>query len=80
MTYALKLWGSKLFSNISIPYFFRKYLEFTHEHEEASRDVDHYLSNPLNGFLLVKRLTVDWKDVEASIKDSVAQGMLLLYL
>lgn len=56
--------------------FFRKYLEFTHEHEEASRDVDHYLSNPLNGFLLVKRLTVDWKDVEVLIKDGVAQGMV----
>lgn len=63
-------------SKTFIPYFFRKYLEFTHEHEEASRDVDHYLSNPLNGFLLVKRLTVDWKDVEVSIKDSVAQGMV----
>lgn len=54
----------------------RKYTEFTHEHEEASKDVTHYLSNPLNSFLLVKRLTSDWKDVEAIIKSDINQGKI----
>jgi len=51
----------------------RKYIEFTSEHEEASKDPNFYLSNPLNAFLLVKRLTVDWKDVETTIKNDLSQ-------
>jgi len=54
----------------------KKYIEFTNEHEKASRDVTRYLSNPLNGFLLVKRLTMDWKDVESIIKNDVGQQSL----
>lgn len=30
----------------------------------ASKDTQSYLSNPVNAFLLVKRLTTDWKLVE----------------
>lgn len=30
----------------------------------ASQDVQSYLSNPVNAYLLVKRLTTDWKLVE----------------
>ena len=30
----------------------------------ANRDVDSYLTNPVNAYLLVKRLTTDWKLVE----------------
>lgn len=30
----------------------------------ASKDVQSYLSNPVNAYLLVKRLTTDWKLVE----------------
>ena len=30
----------------------------------AKRDVDSYLTNPVNAYLLVKRLTTDWKLVE----------------
>ena len=43
----------------------------------ASKDVDAYLSNPVNAYLLVKRLTTDWKLVEyltfnADRKDLIA--------
>uniref|UniRef100_A0A1B6MIZ2 procollagen-proline 4-dioxygenase n=1 Tax=Graphocephala atropunctata TaxID=36148 RepID=A0A1B6MIZ2_9HEMI len=51
----------------------KKYAEFTHEHEEASRDATHYLSNPLNVFLMVKRLTNDWKDLEGTIKNDIGE-------
>lgn len=27
----------------------------------ATQDTDHYLNNPINSFLLVKSLTLDWK-------------------
>ena len=30
----------------------------------ASKDVNSYLANPINAYLLVKRLTTDWKFVE----------------
>ena len=30
----------------------------------ASKDVDSYLANPINAYLLVKRLTTDWQTVE----------------
>lgn len=33
-------------------------------HSIASKDVDSYLANPINAYLLVKRLTTDWKLVE----------------
>lgn len=33
-------------------------------HTIASRDVQGYLANPVNAYLLVKRLTADWKAVE----------------
>lgn len=33
-------------------------------HSIASKDVDSYLANPINAYLLVKRLTTDWQLVE----------------
>lgn len=42
----------------------QKMKEYQREHEEAAKDVTTYLTNPLNGFLLTKRLTADWRDVE----------------
>ncbi|XP_055381326.1 uncharacterized protein LOC129611927 [Condylostylus longicornis] len=39
------------------------------EHEEANEDVTRYLSNPINAYLLTKRLTTDWKHVESIISE-----------
>lgn len=33
-------------------------------HKLASKDVDLYLANPVNAYLLVKRLTIDWQTVK----------------
>lgn len=54
--------------------YFRRYAEYAKEHEEASRDVQSYLSNPINAYLLVKRLTTDWKAVETLMTNDVGIG------
>lgn len=46
-------------------------------YEEASADVSNYLANPLNAYLLVKRLTSDWKKVEGVMSKNAASGMNL---
>lgn len=44
---------------------------FKMEHAEAAKDVPEYLANPINAFLVVKRLTLDWKQAEHHIKDHI---------
>lgn len=38
--------------------------EYKSMNQEASGDASKYLANPINAYLLVKRLTSDWKKVE----------------
>lgn len=38
--------------------------EYQREHDEAAKDVSEYLLNPINAYLLTKRLTTDWRDLE----------------
>lgn len=45
------------------------------EHAEAAKDVPEYLANPINAFLVVKRLTLDWKQAEYHIKDHIFEGI-----
>lgn len=43
----------------------QKYLEiYKRQHTEASEDVETYIANPINAYLLIKRLTTDWQHVE----------------
>lgn len=42
-----------------------KVAEYQKEHNEAAADVTTYLSNPVNAYLLTKRLTVDWREIES---------------
>lgn len=54
----------------------RRAADYSKEHEEASRDVTEYLSNPINAYLLLKRLTTDWKaTLELMNNDDLAQGI-----
>ena len=55
-------------------YVHRHAAEYAREHEEASQDVQGYLSNPINAYLLVKRLTTDWKEVETQMVDDAGKG------
>ena len=43
---------------------------------EASKDPVKYLSNPINSYLLIKRLTSDWKKVETIMNQHLAHGIL----
>ncbi|XP_046656304.1 prolyl 4-hydroxylase subunit alpha-1-like isoform X1 [Daphnia pulicaria] len=45
--------------------------EYESMYQEASEDVSQYLSNPVNAYLLVKRLTSDWKQVEEVMTQNV---------
>ncbi|KAJ8675754.1 hypothetical protein QAD02_011540 [Eretmocerus hayati] len=50
--------------------------DYTREHDEASRNVQQYLANPINAYLLVKRLTSDWKRVEQLITEDVGKSFV----
>lgn len=51
----------------------RSYLyEYEKQHEEASTDIQKFLQNPINAYLLVKRLSMDWKEVENLIRGNAA--------
>lgn len=47
-----------------LDYLRRKMDEYQREHQSAAKDVSTYLLNPINAYLLTKRLTTDWRDVE----------------
>lgn len=49
---------------------------YTSEHEKAHKDPTDYLSNPINAYLLVKRLTADWKATEDLIKNDLYEGKI----
>lgn len=47
-------------------------------YQEASKDVSKYLANPVNAYLLVKRLTSDWRQIEGVMVQNIGSGTLLL--
>lgn len=47
-----------------LEYLKKKVDEYQREHDEAGKDVSGYLLNPINAYLLTKRLTSDWRDIE----------------
>ena len=59
-----------------IYFFCRNVEDYAREHEEASRNIQQYLSNPINAYLLVKRLTTDWKRVEELISEDVGNAFV----
>ncbi|XP_058444730.1 prolyl 4-hydroxylase subunit alpha-1-like [Malaya genurostris] len=50
--------------------------EYQREHAEAAKDISTYLSNPVNAFLLTKRLTTDWREVESLMSYDVGADFL----
>ncbi|XP_031337865.1 prolyl 4-hydroxylase subunit alpha-1 isoform X4 [Photinus pyralis] len=44
----------------------QKYSEiYKQQHTEASEDIENYIANPINAYILIKRLTTDWQHVES---------------
>ena len=52
-----------------------KYYSYLNEYKkirtEAASDVERYVGNPLNSYLLIKRLTSDWKEVRELVSAKV---------
>lgn len=51
---------------------------FSMEYEKAQADPTEYLANPINAYLLVKRLTTDWKNTENLLKNDIYQGITII--
>ncbi|XP_026481964.1 prolyl 4-hydroxylase subunit alpha-1-like [Ctenocephalides felis] len=51
----------------------RKSLEYQREHADAAKDIQTYVSNPINAYLLTKRLTTDWKAIESMMLEDVGR-------
>ncbi|XP_065156462.1 prolyl 4-hydroxylase subunit alpha-1 [Atheta coriaria] len=55
----------------------RRYAEaYQNQHDIAAADVQVYVSNPINAYLLVKRLTTDWKEVQTLIETNAGAEVL----
>ena len=52
----------------------RQLMHYAEEHEKANQNPTEYLSNPINAYLLVKRLTSDWKSTEELLQDDLHKG------
>eukprot|EP00099_Drosophila_melanogaster_P029123 NP_733371.1 prolyl-4-hydroxylase-alpha EFB [Drosophila melanogaster] len=50
--------------------------EYQREHSDASHDITAYVSNPINAYLLTKRLTTDWRQVENLMEHDVGTDFL----
>lgn len=57
---------------------FRRIREYQREHSEASADISAYLTNPINAYLLTKRLTSDWKTIEEVMAKDAGSGACIL--
>ncbi|KAK9754310.1 Prolyl 4-Hydroxylase alpha-subunit, N-terminal region [Popillia japonica] len=55
----------------------RKYVDiYIKQYEKASQDVQAYVENPINAYLLVKRLTTDWKEVRNLITTNTGEEFM----
>ncbi len=54
--------------------------EYKRMYTEASNDVSKFLANPINAYVLVKRLTTDRKQVENEITQNSGQGKFLFWI
>lgn len=59
-----------------LDYLKQKVKQYQREHEEANKDITGYLLNPINAYLLTKRLTSDWRDLEQIMKVDVGEQFL----
>lgn len=58
-----------------LEYLRRRMNEYQKEHDAASEDST-YLLNPINAYLLTKRLTSDWRDIEQTMTTDVGHQFL----
>lgn len=56
---------------------FRKINDYKKKNAYALDDVEDYLSNPINVFLLARRVTIEWGDLVYIMTKDVSQGNFL---
>uniref|UniRef100_A0A023EW59 procollagen-proline 4-dioxygenase n=1 Tax=Aedes albopictus TaxID=7160 RepID=A0A023EW59_AEDAL len=54
----------------------RRTLSWKSAHGKATRNAKDYLLNPVNAFLLIKRLTLEWNDIEVIANDMAKQDLM----
>ncbi|KAI4458946.1 prolyl 4-hydroxylase alpha subunit [Holotrichia oblita] len=55
----------------------KRYVEaYMDQYKKASKDIQTYLQNPINAYLLVKRLTTDWDVVQDLITENTAEEFI----
>lgn len=55
----------------------KKYAElYRKHHERASEDVESYVANPINAYVLVKKMTTDWQQVETLMATDIAEDFI----
>ena len=47
---------------------------YKHQHSIAADDIQGYVANPINAYVLVKRLTSDWRQVEKLMNSNIGEG------
>lgn len=47
---------------------------FEKEHEKASQNLEEYVFNPINAFTLIKRLTLNWNDIQNEMTRNPGRG------
>ncbi|KAG8185445.1 hypothetical protein JTE90_022376 [Oedothorax gibbosus] len=50
--------------------------EYKAIYKSASKNVEHFLANPMNSYLLVKRLTTDWKFLRHFVVESTSKNVV----
>lgn len=61
-------------------FIFRQRDEFQQKHMEAMKDPSAYLANPINAYLLTKRLTTDWKKLEDEIRNDEISSLIFIII
>ena len=62
----------RIFTNFMCVLYFRHIVGYEEVQKKAHHDVEKYIGNPLNSYLLIKKLTSDWKELKDLLSPSDA--------
>ncbi|CAH1991612.1 unnamed protein product [Acanthoscelides obtectus] len=49
---------------------------YSHHYEKSAKDVESYVGNPVNAYILIKQLTIDWEEVESIIQSNAGKDYM----
>jgi hypothetical protein len=53
-------------------YYHRQLHDYESLHDKASSDEEAFVGNPLNSYLLIKKMTADWKTLQVSLSRAIS--------